>query len=162
MIKKTILLFCVILSLNGCTRDDICPGETRTTPLLIFTFKDVLNPLVAKSATNLTIETDEDTPLVIVTNVSTDSIGIPLRTGADTVRYRFIKNSGTTDEIIDIFEFNYERLDVYVNRACGFRTTYSSLAAREDDGGIVDWILNLNILKTTVEDETEAHITILH
>ena len=162
MIKRTILLFCVILSLNGCTRDDICPEETPTTPLLIFTFKNVLNPLLAKTATNLTIETDEESPVVIVTNVSTDSIGVPLRTGADAVRYRFIQNSGETNEIIDIYEFSYERTNVYLNRACGFKTTYNSLAARKDDEGIVDWILNLSILKTTVEDETEAHITILH
>jgi len=162
MIKRTILLFCVILSLNGCTRDDICPGETPTTPLLIFTFNDVLNPLLAKSVTSLTIETDEETPVVFVTNVSTDSIGVPLRTGADAVRYRFIRNSGETNEIIDVYEFSYERSDVYLNRACGFKTTYKGLTALEDDEGIVDWILNLSILKTTVEDETEAHITILH
>ena len=85
-----------------------------------------------------------------------------MQTGADAVRYRFIRNSGTTDEIIDIYEFNYERSDVYVNRACGFRATYNNLTALEDDLGVIDWILDLNILKTTVEDETEAHITILH
>ncbi len=162
MIKKTILLFWVILSLNGCTKDDICPEETPTTPLLIFTFKNVFNPLLAKTVSNLTIETDEETPIVFVTNVSTDSIGVPLRTGADNVRYRFIQNKGETDSIIDIYEFRYERSDVYVNRACGFITTYDNLTARKTDDGIVNWILNLNILKTTVEDETEAHITILH
>jgi hypothetical protein len=162
MIKKTILLIWVILSLNGCTKDDLCPEETQTTPLLIFTFKNVLNPLLAKTVTNLTIETDEETPVVYVTNISTDSIGVPLKTGADSVRYRFIQNKGETNEIIDIYEFNYERTDVYVNRACGFKTTYQDLNARKEDDGIVNWILNLNILKTTVEDETEAHIIILH
>jgi hypothetical protein len=162
MIKKTILLIWVILSLNGCTKDDLCPEETPTTPLLIFTFKNVLNPLLAKTATNLTIETDEETPVVYVTNISTDSIGVPLRTGVDNIRYSFIRNKGETNEIIDTYEFNYERTDVYVNRACGFKTTYQGLTARKEDEGIVNWILNLNILKTTVEDETEAHITILH
>ena len=127
MIKKTILLVIVVLSLNGCTKDDICPGETQTTPLLIITFKNILNPLLAKTATKLTIETDEATPNVLVTNISTDSIGIPLRTGADTVRYRFIKNSGEPNEVVDIYEFRYERLDTYVNRACGFKTTYQEL-----------------------------------
>ena len=162
MIKKTILLFWVILSLNGCTKDDLCPEETPTTPLLIFTFKNVLNPLLAKTVTNLTIETDEEPPVIYMTNISTDSIGVPLKTGADSVRYRFIQNKGETNEIIDIYEFNYERADVYVNRACGFKTIFNGLTARKEDDGIVNWILNLNILKTTVEDETEAHITILH
>lgn len=162
MIKKTILLLGVILSLNGCTKDDICPEDTPTTPLLIFTFKNVFNPLLAKTANNITIETDEETPIVYVSNISTDSIGVPLRTGADSVRYRFIKNSGEDDEIIDIYEFTYERSDIYVNRACGFKTTYQNLAAMKEDDGLVNWILNLNITNTTVEDETEAHITILH
>lgn len=156
------LMFIVLLSLNSCTKDDICPQETPTTPLLIITFKDILNPTVSKSVTNLTIETDQDPPIVFVTNIATDSIGIPLRTNADTVQYRFVKNTGETDEIIDVYEFNYERSDSYLNRACGFITTYEGLTALKTDQGMLDWILNLSILNTTVEDETEAHITILH
>jgi len=162
MNKKLILIICVILSLNGCTRDDICPEGTSTTPLLIITFKDIANPLVAKSVANLTIETDYDESITFATAISTDSIGIPLQTDANSTRYRFIKNAGASNEIIDIYEFTYERSTIYVNRACGFKANYSALAAREDDTGVTDWILNLILLKTTVEDETEAHITILH
>jgi hypothetical protein len=162
MIKKIILLCCLIACLNGCTKDDICPEETITTPLLIITFNDILNPTVSKSVTNLTIETDQEPPVVFVTNTTTDSIGIPLKTNADTVRYRFVKNLGEADEIIDVYEFSYERSDSYLNRACGFITTYKGLTASETDQGTVDWILNLSILNPTVEDETEAHITILH
>lgn len=162
MIKKTLLLLSLIGCLNGCINDDICPEETPTTPLLIITFNDVTSPSVAKSVSNLTIETDQDTPIVFVTNISTDSIGIPLRTGADNLSYRFIRNIGETDEIIDVYEFTYERSDIYLNRACGFKTTYNNLSASETDPGVIDWILNLSILNTTVEDETKAHITILH
>ena len=102
MNKKLVLIICIIFSLNGCTRDDICPEGTPTTPLLIITFKDIANPLVAKSVTNLTIETDYEDSITYVTAISTDSIGLPLLTGSDTTRYRFILNAESTDEIIDI------------------------------------------------------------
>jgi len=162
MIKKIILLLILISCLNGCTRDDICSEATATTPLLIITFKDITNPLVAKSVENLTIDTDYTNSVRVIDGIQTDSIGLPLRPGANSARFRFILNAGETNEITDVYEFNYEREDIYVNRACGFKTIYNSLTATEDDEGLIDWIINLNILKTTVENEIEAHITILH
>ena len=162
MIKKIIPLLILISCLNGCTRDDICSDATATTPLLIITFKDITNPLVSKSVENLTIDTDYTNSIRIVESIETDSIGIPLRPGSNSARFRFILNAGETTELTDVYEFNYETSNIYVNRACGFKTNYNSLTAIEDDEGLIDWIINLNILKTTVEDEIEAHITILH
>jgi len=162
MNNKLILLLVLILSLNGCTRDDICAEGTPTTPLLIITFKDITNPLVAKSVDDLTVETDYDSSVTVLSGAQTDSIAIPLQSGSDNTRYRFIRDAETNSEIIDVYSFSYQRSDIYVNRACGFKTTYENLTAEEDDDGPVDWILNLDILKTTVEDEIEAHITIFH
>ena len=162
MIKKLILFFTIALTFYGCTRDDICPDGTPTTPLLIITFNDIANPLVAKEVTSLTVDTDYTTSVRVIDHVQTDSIAIPLRPGDDSTQYRFILDEGETSELIDIYEFSYDRLNVYVNRACGFKTTYSSLSAGEDLSGPIDWIIDININKTTVEDETAAHITILH
>ena len=162
MNNKLILFLLLIVSLNGCTRDDICPEGTPTTPLLIITFKDISNPLVFKEVTNLTIETDYESSVTVLSNVDTDSIAIPLQSGEDITRHRFIREAGAPSELIDVYEFSYQRSDIYVNRACGFKTTYNTLTAQEDDEGPIDWILNLDVLKTTVEDEIEAHITIFH
>ncbi len=161
MTQKFILFLVLILSLNGCTRDDICSGAP-TTPLLIITFKDIANPLVLKKVSKLTVETDYETSVTLIEAVDTDSIALPLRNDEGATRYRFIKNAGTSNEIIDIYSFSYQRNDIYVNRACGYKTTYNTLAAEEDDEEPVDWIFDLNILKTTIEDETEAHITFFH
>ncbi len=162
MIQRLLILIISMAFLNGCTRDDICPEGTPTTPLLIITFKDISNPFVSKEVDDLTIETDYDTSTTVLNKVTTDSIAIPLRASADNTRYRFILDSGDATELTDVYSFSYQRNDVYVNRACGFKTTYNSLTAVEDDEGQIDWILNLEIIKPTIEDETEAHITILH
>lgn len=163
MIKKLLLILTLVFSINGgCTRDDICSEVTPTTPLLIINFKDIANPLVAKSVSNLTVETDYDPGVLLLSEVTTDSIAIPLQVGADNTRYRFITNAGETNELIDIYEFNYMRENIYINRACGFKTIYTTLSAIEDDNGAVDWIINLEVLNTTVENENEAHISIFH
>lgn len=156
---KFILIFLIV---NGCTRDDICSEVTPTTPLLIINFKDIANPLIAKSVSGLTIETDYDPSVLLLSGVTTDSIAIPLQTSLDNTRYRFIINTGETDELIDVYEFNYVRENIYLNRACGFKTIYNALSAIEDDIGPIDWIINLEVLNTTVENENQAHITIFH
>ena len=80
----------------------------------------------------------------------------------DNTRYRFITNAGETNELVDVYEFNYMRENIYINRACGFKTIYTTLSAIEDDNEPVDWIINLDVLNTTVENENQAHITIFH
>jgi hypothetical protein len=163
MIKKLLLFLLLVVSVNGgCTRDDICSGVTPTTPLLIINFKDIANPLVAKSVTGLTVETDYDPSVLLLSGVTTDSIALPLQTALDNTRYKFIINAGETDELIDVYEFNYLRENIYINRACGFKTIYTALSAIEDDNGPIDWIINLEILNTIVENENQAHITIFH
>ncbi|RMA64147.1 DUF6452 family protein [Ulvibacter antarcticus] len=162
MIKKLILLLVVVLSLNGCTRDDLCSGETQTTPLLVITFKDITNPSEAKQVTNLKIETDYLTRTTVLTTTTTDSIGIPLRPAADTVRYRLIKNAGTTNELIDVYSFIYTRENIYINRACSFKTVYNSLSLELENDNPENWIQSIEQINTTVADETQAHITIFH
>lgn len=162
MTNRIILLLISILSLNGCTRDDICPDETPTTPLLIIVFKDIDNPLSDKSVPNLIINADYADDVEVFNGSDMDSIAIPLRTAADDVRFRFSsENDDGTFTNIDVVSFNYERQNIYVNRACGFKTIYSNLVdTLETDAN--NWILNLEIENQTVEDETKAHITILH
>lgn len=162
MTNRIILLLISILSLKGCTRDDICSEETPTTPLLIIVFKDNDNPVNSKDVPNLAINADYANDVEIYKGSGIDSIAIPLRTAVDDVRFRFSnENDDGTFTNIDVLSFNYERQEIYVNRACGFKTTYSNLGyTLETDSN--NWILNLEIENKTVEDETNAHITILH
>lgn len=162
MIKRIFLVLVILIGLNGCTRDDICSEGTATTPLLIITFKDSTNPLIAKEVSNLTVETADLNNTAVITQVSTDSIGIPLNTGADTSMFRFKKDDGGTNPNTDVVTFNYSREDIYINRACGFKTVYDNLSVNLQDEGTANWIYSIEVLNQFIENESQAHITILH
>jgi len=162
MTHKIILLLITIASLNGCTRDDICSGETSTTPLLIIVFKDINNPLVGKEVPNLIIQADYADTVEVFNGSDMDSIAIPLRTTDDSTRFLFnSENDDGTVSNIDTLSFSYQRQDIYVNRACGFKTNYSDLESELSIDTDI-WVLNLEIENRTIEDETKAHITIFH
>lgn len=166
MIKKICFALFTLLVFHGCTRDDICPETTQTTPLLIVTFKNAAIPTETKAANALTIETTLEDSQIVLDSETTDSIAIPLNTGANLTQYRFTIN---TDSVLslpnsDMIEFTYEREDIYVNRACSFKTIYNNLQASFEDEGANNWIfqINVNALNNTVQDENDTHITILH
>ena len=163
MIKKIVLFLCISFIVNSCTKDDICSEGTPTTPLLIVTFKNFNNPLLSKSVENLTVSTiiENDTTHV-VNKTTTDSIAIPLRTGLDITDYLFVENDqdenpGNTDGVT----FSYIREDVYINRACAFKTIYKQLSAdRETDTD--NWIIEIIVNKFIVENEEDTHVIIYH
>lgn len=161
ILKNIVYLLGFVLLTQSCTRDDICAEITPTTPLLIITFKDASNPTEAKTVSNLTVETDYSVSVTLV-GTSTDSIAIPLRTGANDTRFRFIQDDGGTNENTDIVTFSYQLEDVYVNRACGFKTTYTDISLLIEDNGDTNWISSQNINENNVIDELQAHITIFH
>ena len=156
------LILGAILLTTGCTRDDICDPAMAVTPLLIITFKDNANVTQAKSVTGLSVrKNDVDSTLVFRTTEATDSIAIPLDTETDITELLFILNDDDNEETTngDRLNFTYQREETYVNRACGFKTTYS-----EFDTELLDdtdnWITSFLLLQTTITDETEAHLTI--
>ncbi len=164
MIKKIFLFFLFINFTLGCTKDDVCSGETPTTPKLVIIFKSKINPILYKEVTNLTITTivDNDT-IDIIKSVTTDSIVIPLNTALDISEFQFISdnindNEGNSDNVT----FTYQRENVYINRACSFKAIYHELISQFEVVEGETWIKEININETTVEDENKTHVTIFH
>lgn len=109
----------------------------------------------------LEIETDYENSVIVIPVTSTDSIAIPLQTRSDTTKFRFKRRVNDTVFNVDKIMFVAQRSEVYVNRACSYKTIYENLDATfENDGD--NWILGFDILNNTVENENEAHISILH
>ena len=166
MIKKTCFALLILFAFHGCTRDDICAETTQTTPMLIVVFKNAAISTEAKEAPGLTIETTFENSEIVIDNETTDSIAIPLYAGADITNYKFTINSQSETETpnTDMVTFNYDREDIYVNRACSFKTIYNNLEASLEDEGTGNWIFQIDVtaLNNTVEDENDTHITILH
>ncbi len=163
MIQKITLLLFTTLFLWGCTRDDICPDDTQTTPLLVIKFMDISNPTQVKAVDNLriTLANTSQTELVPAT---TDTLyKIPLNPIATSVDYNFTKGYEGTEPNTDAFNITYQKgADIYINRACGFRTSFIDIDPTIQAEGSANWMLGNIINNTTVENEDITHITIFH
>ena len=161
----------------GCDRDDICAESTPTTPSLIIDFLDFNNNDSSKNVFNIAvIGVGNETILPEYNIITTNRLSLPLRTTENTTQYRVINNasvndSGTpedpSDDIIegneDIITINYSRENVYVSRACGFKTIFKNVTLTiETDSD--NWMLSRIGLNDnqSVENETTTHFNILH
>ncbi|ALJ03684.1 hypothetical protein APS56_00315 [Pseudalgibacter alginicilyticus] len=169
-------LFTIAL-FTSCERDDICPASTPTTPRLIIEAYDAAVQENSKNIFGLVVlGVDNDEVLDGYSVVSTDELILPLRTDTTTTQYSLISGysyddndtpDDTSDDIIegneDIITISYTTEQVYVSRACGYKTIFNNVSFTiEDDGD--NWILSRSALidNQTIEDETAAHYNIFH
>lgn len=164
MIKKIVSSVLLITAFAGCTRDDICSEDTATTPLLLIEFRDISNRLEIKAITSLRVLVNNADTTEAFLGDSDTLIAIPLNTRATITEFQFIKNSGDSiNTNTDIISFTYSTQDIYVNRACAFKTVYNNLQVDvEPEVGNENWIRDFTILKDTIANENEAHLTIFH
>lgn len=168
--KKIILLvFAITLSFSGCEKDDICDGNTPSTPKLIIEFYDFTNQTVLKNVTNLRVTENgviDSSPLPFT---AVSKIQLPLKTTIDLTKYDLVLNA--TDPLTtatDELQFNYSRANVYVSRACGFKTIYDlngtdlSPFVLNDTPALTqgNWIKNIEVVQPNINDENETHLKI--
>lgn len=107
------------------------------------------------------IETNEARYLLNASKLS-----LPLKTGADMVKYSFALNYGAVPgENVDLFEVNYTRENVYVSRACGYKTVFTlndvnPITYSDNTNPDGTWIKNINIETNAIENENETHVKI--
>ena len=129
---------CLIISFSllvACEKDDICAETTPTTPQLVITFKDANNINESKAVESLAvyaIENNELTLIETINGVNTDSISIPLRNDIGISNFKFYKNHSDIDGVIqgeeNHFYLDYNIVDIFVSRACGFINNYIDLS----------------------------------
>jgi len=143
----------------GCQKDDICPEGTETTPLLVIEFYDVEDPSRLKAVQNLVVKAAGKE--VFLGPVTTNSISIPLKTDEGVTEYSFTANNNSSSENEDLINFSYDPQTEYLNRACGFKVNFTNIDVntQQDED---NWILSEIVLQENVENETEAHISIIH
>ncbi|MDP5000374.1 MAG: DUF6452 family protein [Flavobacterium sp.] len=164
--KKIVFITLSLLlavSFWNCEKDDICAEGTAVTPRLIIEFYDATNTTVLKSVTNLGVIEPTFTTGLSFTGVS--KIEVPLRTTADLTSLNFNQNgsdSDTTNDNIDLLTFNYVRNDVYISRACGYKTVFyldtTNPIELTADGN--NWIQNIEVIQPNIETENEVHVKI--
>ena len=160
---KTVLLLLFAVSFWNCEKDDICAEGTPTTPRVVIEFYDAANPTVLKNVTNLGVIAPGFAEGFGFNGVSL--VTVPLKTTDDTTTLQFIENGSDSDTLndnIDEIVFNYTRQDIYVSRACGYKTNFTL----EDSTGAVlttdtdNWIQSIIIEQPTIANENETHIKI--
>ncbi|WP_264551472.1 DUF6452 family protein [Flavobacterium sp. N2038] len=182
--KKIIsLLLVFVFGLSSCEKDDICDPSTPTTPRLVIAFYDANNPSALKNVTNLKV-IGKDQPEGIIFNQSGteitkylangNTISIPLRTNEDFSTFTFIldsQNENPAAKNTDEVRFNYTRQNVYVSRACGFKTIFALNPPSDgpplstpfiqfdtDSNGL--WMKQIFVKKYNIETENETHLEV--
>jgi hypothetical protein len=177
--KKIIsILLLFTFGLSSCEKDDICDPNTPTTPRLVITFYDIANPSKTKNVTNLMVIGDEmkegivfneSLPVTDTTRYVTNgsSVMLPLKVNDSTVTYKLIYNSLNTNPAsinTDVLKFNYTPQNVYVSRACGFKTIFQLRNVlpfvHTDPNGDTFWMTEVDLENPNIESENETHIKV--
>ena len=168
--KKVSVLFLVISIFLGCEKDDICSSDTGTTPQLILRFYDIANQEETKAVPNLLVYGINSFNEIVVFDgigllaTNTDSIAIPLQTSDNFTRFvlhRDLEDGDFETGNIAVVITNYESENIYVSRACGYKQIFNNLGIDlEPDPS--NWVINSEILSTTVKNKNEAHVKIFH
>ncbi|HTG65583.1 MAG TPA: DUF6452 family protein [Flavobacterium sp.] len=175
--KKTILLLLIsCFSFSGCEKDDICDANTVTTPRLVITFYDINNSTVEKNVTNLKIIADGMENGIIYNGsdlINGSTVAIPLKVDAKTTTFHFILNDGNANPALineDILTFNYETENIFVSRACGFKTNYTLNPNSPNtdppfvhtDAATPDllWMQYVAVENSNIANENETHLEI--
>ena len=152
------------LSFWNCEKDDICADGNANTPRVIIEFYDVANPTVLKNVTNLGVGEPTFDTRFSFTGIS--KIEVPLRTNSTTTTLNFIENGGdttdTSDDNPDAITFNYATSNVYISRACGYKTIFqldptNPIVLSPDSA---NWIQNIVVSQPNIENENEVHVKI--
>lgn len=167
---KKIGILAVILLFTGftsCEKDDICvDGDTA---LLIVNFYDFeAEEETEKAVTKLRIvgEGQDTTVDTVVDRTDLTTISIPLRANETTTTYNLIFNSADNEDgdetgNTDAVTFNYTTKEVYISRACGYVIHYNELASTLT-ADADNWIKNVEVVETTVENIAVTHVKIYH
>ncbi len=174
--KKIIaLLFVLVFSFSGCEKDDICDANTPTTPRLVIEFYSISNSSVVKNVNNLKVIGDGMTNGIAfssaidgsqyVTNGS--KIYIPIKTDTNSTTYSFILNYGNTNTSFvneDKITFNYTHRDVFVSRACGYKTVFTLDPIPYMQTAVpatsAKWMQYISVDKSNIDNENETHIKV--
>ncbi|WP_291099639.1 MULTISPECIES: DUF6452 family protein [unclassified Flavobacterium] len=170
------LLFLLTFSFSGCEKDDICDANTSTTPRLVIQFYDINNPALLKNVTNLKVIGEGMTEGIIFNTATDDSkyltngnkVSIPLKTTENSTSYSFILNYGNPNPALvneDKIKFDYSRDNLFVSRACGFKTVFLLNATNPYTHTTIPatnqkWMQYISVEKSNIENEYETHVKI--
>ena len=161
----------------SCEKDDICAEGTPTTPSLIVEFYDKDNRTVLKPVTNFRYSVggaEADTLPGAPDPSPLERIEVPLRTDATSTQWYFRLSTPVTNGVnlnTDIITFNYTTNEIYVSRACGYKTNFTlNPDTNENPTPVFEdvpeadglWIQDVSLEQPNIENENEVHVKIYY
>ena len=166
------LIVLVLLSFWNCEKDDLCAESTPTTPRAVIEFFNNANPTELKSVTKLMVEeTVTNSKLVADASLeetddtrylfTTNKILLPLRTTVDQSVFNFTLNKGEVNEATDELLFDYTRKEIYISRACGYKTNFEITNPTAIVATLPgSWIQSITVENVIIDNENETHVKI--
>ena len=165
--KKFIYLF-LILSFS-CEKDDVCSENTQTTPRIVLEFYNLEAPDDTLDVPELlAVGLDNENMMVPITNeliMTRSMIALPLKTDDTQATFILFKNYNVEEGVVtgnpDTITITYQTNDVYVSRACGYKTNFDvqTFSIIEDAD---QWMSSSDIILREITNENEIHVKILH
>jgi len=168
MIKQILSLLTMAIGFLffSCEKDDICvEGDT---PLLVIAFYDMAAIETLKDVPTLrVVGNGKLLPITTFTDrTALNTVSIPLKTEEDATTFTFTNTSAAAEDgsetgNADVVTFAYDREADFKSRGCGFIITYTNLAVSlENDTD--NWIKNIEVVTTTIENQDTTHVKIFH
>lgn len=168
---QNILLFlglsCGLALLSACEKDDICPKETDTTPLIRIKFYRADDQNQVNNSGTLYAKALGFNDSIVRSN---NELKLPLQLNKEETTWILTLESLNEDNepIIqqDTLRFIYTPHTEYLNKACGYRTTFilneESKMPILNDNKEGNWIANYELQTSFIENEEEEHLKIFY
>ena len=165
--KQFVCLFLIVIF--SCEKDDICPSTTQTTPQLVIEFYDLAAPdeiLAVPGLFALGLDAEGlEVPIINEIVTTRSSISLPLKTDSILTEFKLYKSYDVVDGFVsgnpDTIKVTYTTENVYVSRACGYKTIFDiqTFAITTDSD---QWMIGSDILIYKITNENDIHVKILH
>lgn len=158
-LKPLFILSFVILLFIGCDSDDFCEINSPTPNLVLrFYNKDAKKDVKIVQRFSIIAQNKIDS---LYTNISVDSIAIPLNSKTTETIYTFKKNEidgNNLNNEIATLSITYTPQEEFISRSCGFRFIFNDLTFEKS--GWIDSISTKTI--KNINSQANAHLDIFH
>lgn len=164
LIASVAVLLLITTYLISCEKDDICAEDTPTTPGLVVEFYNNDTDTV-RTVTDFVYWSEGREKDTLKTGTK---IILPLRTDSDEVTWSLQYNStiaGIKKTNTDLFTVKYTRVNTFVSRACGYKTTFTLIPEATgspnpliEPGTDGPFIERYDVETTNIEYQDEAHV----
>ncbi len=161
-LKRILILLIIGISCFSCEKDDFCT-QTPVTPNLILRFYDQKSLTEFKAVQRFSMTaTGIQGSDTFFTNITTDSIAIPLNSLAEETVFTLTRNetdnTDNTGEETATLTVKYTPVNEYVSRSCGFRVIFNDVTFEKSG-----WIDRLSVTEVeSIKNQVNAHVNIFH